>query len=211
MEIFKQIAENVEKGDAETVKSQVDKALADNIEPSEILNNGLVTGMSSIGEKFKNNEVYIPEVLIAARAMKAGLEIIKPLLAETKTESKGKIAVGTVKGDLHDIGKNIVCIMLEGAGYDVVDLGIDVPKEKFIETVEKENINVLGLSSLLTTTMTYMNEVIDAFKQAELKDKVKIVIGGAPVTQDYADEVGADGYAPDAASAVDVIKKLLPN
>ena len=211
MDLFQEIADNVEKGDANAVKSLVDKAVADKTAPGDILNNGLVAGMGTIGEKFKNNEVFIPEVLIAARAMKAGLEIIKPLLAEVKTESKGKIAIGTVKGDLHDIGKNIVCIMLEGAGYDVVDIGIDISKEKFLETVEKENVDIIGLSSLLTTTMTYMKEIIDTVNQSGLKDKVKIIIGGAPVTQDYAGQIGADGYAPDAATAVDVVKQLLRN
>ncbi len=209
MDIFQEIIEKIEKGDANAVKSLVEKAVADNITANDILNNGLVKGMNNIGAKFKNNEVYIPEVLIAARAMKAGLEIIKPLLAEAKTESKGKIAIGTIKGDLHDIGKNIVCIMLEGAGFDVIDLGIDVPKEKFIEVVENGSADILGLSALLTTTMPSMKEVVDAVGQSGLKDKVKVMIGGAPITQAYADEINADGYAPDAATAVDVVKQLL--
>ena len=209
MDIFQEIIEKIEKGDANAVKSLVEKAVADNITANDILNNGLVKGMNNIGAKFKNNEVYIPEVLIAARAMKAGLEIIKPLLAEAKTESKGKIAIGTIKGDLHDIGKNIVCIMLEGAGYDVIDLGIDVPKEKFIEAAENGSADILGLSALLTTTMPYMKEIVDAMDQSGLKDKVKVIIGGAPITQAYADEISADGYAADAATAVDVVKRLL--
>lgn len=211
MDTFQEIIKKIEKGDANAIKSLVEKAVADNITANDILNNGLVKGMSNIGEKFKNNEVYIPEVLIAARAMKAGLDIIKPLLAEAKTESKGKIAIGTIKGDLHDIGKNIVCIMLEGAGYDVIDLGIDLPKEKFIEAVQKDGVDILGLSALLTTTMSYMKEIIDAVDQSGLKDKVKVIIGGAPITQAYADEINADGYAPDAATAVDVVKQLLQN
>ncbi len=209
MDIFQEIIEKIEKGDANAVKSLVEKAVADNITANDILNNGLVKGMNNIGAKFKNNEVYIPEVLIAARAMKAGLEIIKPLLAEAKTESKGKIAIGTIKGDLHDIGKNIVCIMLEGAGYDVIDLGIDVPKEKFIEAAENGSADILGLSALLTTTMPYMKEIVDAMDQSGLKDKVKVIIGGAPITQAYGDEISADGYAADAATAVDVVKRLL--
>ncbi len=209
MDIFQEIIGKIEKGDASAVKSLVEKAVADNITANDILNNGLVIGMNNIGEKFKNNEVYIPEVLIAARAMKAGLDIIKPLLVEEKTESKGKIAIGTVKGDLHDIGKNIVCIMLEGAGFDVIDLGIDIPKEKFIEAIQNDGVDILGLSALLTTTISYMKEVIDAVDQAGLKDKVKVMIGGAPITQAYADEINADGYASDAATAVDVVKQLL--
>ncbi len=209
MEVLQQIAEKVEAGDADSVKSLTEKAVSDNIPAGDILSNALVKAMLSIGTKFKNNEVYIPEVLIAARAMKAGMAIIKPLLSEAEIKSEGKVLVGTVKGDLHDIGKNIVCIMLEGAGFEVVDLGIDVTKEKFLEAIEKEKVDVVGLSALLTTTMTYMKEVADAIHESDLKDKVKVIIGGAPITQEYANEIGADGYAADAATAIDVIKQLL--
>jgi len=206
---LEQIAEKVEAGDADSVESLTEQAVNDKIPAGEILSDGLIKGMLSIGVKFKNNEVYIPEVLIAARAMKAGMEIIKPLLGEADIKSEGKVVLGTVKGDLHDIGKNIVSIMLEGAGFEVVDLGIDVPKEKFLEAAEKENADIVAISALLTTTMTYMKEVTEVIKGSGIKDKVKVIVGGAPITQEYANEIGADGYAADAATAVDVVKQLL--
>jgi 5-methyltetrahydrofolate--homocysteine methyltransferase len=207
--ILEDIALSVEKGDEASVGELTQKAVSEGISASDILDNGLVAGMNVVGEKFKNNEVFIPEVLVSARAMKAGMRIVRPLLAEANIESKGTIVVGTVKGDLHDIGKNIVGMLLEGAGYQVVDLGTDVTTEQFMEIVEKEGANVIGMSALLTTTMTYMKEVIQAVEGAGLKDKVKVIIGGAPITQSYADEISADGYAPDAASAVDLVKGLL--
>ena len=209
MEILKEMAVELEKGSAPAVKELTEKAVAQGIPAQEILNNGLLPGMESVGVKFKNNEIFIPEVLIAARAMKAGMEIIRPLLTEAKVKAKGKFMIGTVKGDLHDIGKNIVCMMMEGAGFDIVDLGTNVAKEKFVESVDKEKPDVLGMSALLTTTMVYMKEVMKAMEDAKVKDKVKVMIGGAPITQSYADEIGADGYAPDAASAVDLVKNLL--
>jgi 5-methyltetrahydrofolate--homocysteine methyltransferase len=207
--ILEDIALGVEKGDEASVGELTQKAVSEGISASDILDNALVAGMNVVGEKFKNNEVFIPEVLVSARAMKAGMGIVRPLLAEANIESKGIIVVGTVKGDLHDIGKNIVGMLLEGAGYQVVDLGTDVTVEQFMEVVDKEGANVIGMSALLTTTMTYMKEVIQAVEGAGLKDKVKIIIGGAPITQSYADEISADGYAPDAASAVDLVKGLL--
>ena len=209
MDILEEIAIGVEKGDSSSVQALTDKALTQNISVGEILNNGLVAGMDVIGEKFKNNEVFIPEVLISAKAMKAGMELIKPLLAKANVESKGKVVIGTVKGDLHDIGKRIVAMLLEGAGFEVTDLGVDVSKEKFLEFVEKERADILGMSALLTTTMTYMKEVIEAVENANLKQDVRVIIGGAPVTHSYAEEIKADGYAPDAASAVDLVKDLL--
>lgn len=209
MEIFEEIALGVEKGDARSVHSITEKALAQNIPAEDILNQGLVSGMSVISEKFKNNEVFIPEVLVSAKAMKAGMELLKPLLAQANLESEGKVVIGTVKGDLHDIGKNIVAMLLEGAGFEVTDLGADVPKEKFLEFAEKENADILGMSALLTTTMTYMREVIEALENADMKSKVKVIIGGAPITRSFADQINADGYAPDAASAVDLAKGLL--
>jgi 5-methyltetrahydrofolate--homocysteine methyltransferase len=209
MAIYEQIAEEVVKGQAPTVKEFVQQALSQNISAEDILNNGLVAGMNVVSEKFKNNEFFIPEVLVSARAMHAGLDILKPLLAEANVKAKGKVVIGTVKGDLHDIGKNIVGMMLQGAGYEIVDLGADVPKEKFIEFTQKEDVQVVGMSALLTTTMIYMKEVVQALKDAGLKDRVKVIIGGAPVTQAYADQIGADGYAPDAASAVDLTKSIL--
>jgi len=207
--IFEDIALGVEKGDDALVGELTQKAVSEGIAATKILDNGLVAGMDVVGEKFKNNEVFIPEVLVSARAMKAGMNIVRPLLAEANVASKGTIVVGTVKGDLHDIGKNIVGMLLEGAGYQVVDLGTDVTREQFMEVVEKQSAGVIGMSALLTTTMTYMKDVIQAVDDAGLRDKVKVIIGGAPITQSYADEIKADGYAPDAASAVDLVKGLL--
>jgi 5-methyltetrahydrofolate--homocysteine methyltransferase len=209
VDILEEIAIGVEKGDSNSVHALTEKALTQNISVGEILNNGLVAGMDVIGEKFKNNEVFIPEVLISAKAMKAGMELIKPLLAKANVESKGKVVIGTVKGDLHDIGKRIVAMLLEGAGFEVTDLGVDVSKEKFLEFVEKERADILGMSALLTTTMTYMKEVIEAVENANLKQDVRVIIGGAPITHSYAEEIKADGYAPDAASAIDLVKDLL--
>jgi 5-methyltetrahydrofolate--homocysteine methyltransferase len=209
MDIYAQIADEIVKGQAEAVRELVDRALSENMTAEDILNNGLVAGMNVVSEKFKNNEFFIPEVLVSARAMTAGLDILNPLLAEANVKAKGKVVIGTVKGDLHDIGKNIVGMMLQGAGYEIVDLGADVPKEKFIEFTRNEEANMVGMSALLTTTMIYMQEVIQGLKDAGLRDKVKVIIGGAPVTQAYADQIGADGYAPDAASAIDLAKDLL--
>lgn len=207
--IFSEIAERLVKGDAPVVKALAEKALGQNIPAVKILNDGLVSGMNVVGEKFKNNEFFIPEVLIAARAMKAGMEIIKPLLVEAKVKSRGKVIMGTVKGDLHDIGKNIVSMMLEGAGFEIVNLGADMTIEKITAQMEKDQPDVLGMSALLTTTMVYMGEVIEALEKTGTRDRVKVIIGGAPITQIYADEIRADGYAPDAASAVDLVKGLL--
>ena len=209
MAILEDIAIGVEKGDEAVVGDLTQKAIKKGIAAADILDKGLIAGMNVVGEKFKNNEVFIPEVLVSARAMKAGMQKIKPLLAEANIKSRGKIVVGTVKGDLHDIGKNIVGMLLEGAGFEVTDLGTDVTKEEFMEVVKKEGVDIIGMSALLTTTMTYMKEVIQAVNDAKLKGKVKVIIGGAPITQSYADEIKADGYAPDAASAVDLVKGLL--
>lgn len=197
---------NGKKEDAEQITKQ---ALDEGLSPAEVLNEGLIKGMSVVGEKFKNNEFYVPEVLIAARAMKSAMEILRPLLTESGVEPVGKVAIGTVKGDLHDIGKNLVAMMLEGGGFQVIDLGIDVGPEKFIQAVADHEVDIVAMSALLTTTMPSMKVTIDALKEAGLRDKVKILIGGAPVTQAYADEIGADGYARDAASAVDKAKELL--
>lgn len=196
------------KGKANDVKTLVQQALNENIGAADILNNGLLGGMSIIGARFKKNEVYVPEVLIAARAMKAGMEVLKPALAAAKVEPRGVVVIGTVKGDLHDIGKNLVGMMLEGGGFKVVDAGINVEASKFIEVARASNATLIGASALLTTTMTNMKEVVDALKQSDLAGKVKLMIGGAPVTQAFCDEIGADGYAADAASAADLAKKL---
>ena len=206
MSILQEIAENLMKGKANDVKALVEKALGEGSAPGDVLNDGLLAGMSVIGERFKKNEVYVPEVLIAARAMKAGMEILQPQLAAAGVEPIGVAVVGTVKGDLHDIGKNLVCMMLEGAGFKVVDAGIDCDPEKFVEAARENNAAVIGVSALLTTTMTNMKAVVDAVKASDLS--AKVMIGGAPVTQAFCDEIGADGYAPDAASAADLAKTL---
>jgi 5-methyltetrahydrofolate--homocysteine methyltransferase len=209
MKILKDITANVEKGDSAAVKELTKTALSQKIAAEEILNDGLVKGMEVIGIKFKKNEIFIPEVLIATRAMKAGMDIIRPYFTEEKNKSKGKIVMGTVKGDLHDIGKKIVCMILESEGFEVVDIGIDVPKEKFLTSIKKENPDIIGMSALLTTTMVYMREVIEAVEKAKLKQNIKIIIGGAPITQSFADELKVDGYAPDGVSAVELVKNLL--
>ncbi|HOA98623.1 corrinoid protein [Candidatus Sordicultor fermentans] len=208
-EILDQIAKELFAGNAKAVAELTQKALSEGFSPQEILNEGMIKGMNEVGVKFKANEIYVPEVLIAARAMKAGMEILKPKLAETGVEPVGKMIIGTVKGDLHDIGKNLVAMMMEGAGFEVIDLGIDVPAEKFIQAIEEYQPQLVGMSALLTTTMIQIRENIKAFQEASIRDQVKVMIGGAPVTQKFADEVGADGYAPDAASAVDKAKELL--
>ncbi len=189
---------------------ELTKKLVDAGVPAKrILDEGLIAGMSVVGEKFKNGEYFVPEVLVAARAMKAAMEILRPLLAVSDVEPIGTVVIGTVRGDLHDIGKNLVAMMLEGAGFKVFDLGVDVPAEKFIEAVREHNADIIGMSALLTTTMTYMPEVIKALEAEGIRNKVKVIVGGAPVTQEWADQIGADGYAPDAASAVDKCKELL--
>jgi len=203
------ISEALQKGDASTVEKLVRLSLAEGLTPKEILEKGLIQGMDIIGEKFKKNEVYVPEVLIAARAMHAGMDVLKPKLTETGVKNIGKVIIGTVKGDLHDIGKNLVKMMLEGAGFEVIDLGVDVGEEKFIEAIKEQKPNIVGMSALLTTTMINMPKVINAIKNAGLREKVKIMIGGAPITKNYAEQIGADGYSPDAASAVTDAKKLI--
>jgi 5-methyltetrahydrofolate--homocysteine methyltransferase len=209
MEILTEISKNLELGDSTAVKELLRKALSMNIAPESILNYGLIKGMEAVGNKFKKNEIFIPEVLIASRAMKSAMAVIKPYMSEVGEHIFGKIVLGTVKGDLHDIGKMVVSIALEREDYDIIDLGIDVSKETFLETVQKENPDILGMSALLTTTMSYMRDVIDSIKSAHLKKDVKIIIGGAPITQSFADEIGADGYAPEAESAVTLVKTLL--
>ena len=206
---YQDLANSIIRGDNIASKEIAEKLVADGVSATEILNNGLMPGMNVVGKKFKANEMYIPEVLIAARAMHAAMDIIKPLLSETGEEGKGSIAIGTVQGDLHDIGKNLVGMMLAGGGYDVVDLGVDIPAEKYIETIKENKIKVIGLSALLTTTMPGMKEIIDALKADSETSDTKVMVGGAPLTQEYADSIGADGYAPDASSAVDLADKLM--
>ncbi len=206
---FQGIADAVINGDRDTVAKLTQEAIDEGTDIEAIINDGLVAGMTVVGERFKNNEFYVPEVLIAARAMHGGMDLVKPLLADSDVKSKGKVVIGTVKGDLHDIGKNLVAMMLEGGGYDVVDLEVDVAPETFVKTAAEQDCNIIALSALLTTTMPGMKDTVDAVKEAGLGGKVKVIIGGAPVTQNYADEIGADGYAPDAASAVDLVTQLL--
>jgi 5-methyltetrahydrofolate--homocysteine methyltransferase len=200
--------EALSKGSMEEVTDLTQKALKAGDSADKILKEGLIIAMDRIGVLFKNNEIYIPEVLIAARAMHAGLAVLKPILAKSNTPSAAKIVIGTVKGDLHDIGKNLVGMMLEGAGFEVVDMGIDVPAEKFVQAAKENGAKVIGMSALLTTTMMQMKSTVEMLAKAGLKG-VKIVVGGAPVTAEFAKQIGADGYAPDAASAVGKVKELL--
>lgn len=204
-----EISETLQRGNAGKVEELVRQALKEEVVPKDILENGLIKGMNTIGVKFKNNEVYVPEVLIAARAMHAGMDVLKPKLAETGVKNIGKVVIGTVKGDLHDIGKNLVKMMLEGAGFEVIDLGVDVSAEKFVSAVKEYHPDILGMSALLTTTMINMTEVIQSLQSAELRERVKVMIGGAPITQNYAEQIGADGYSPDAASAAEDAKKFV--
>jgi 5-methyltetrahydrofolate--homocysteine methyltransferase len=209
MTIFEKISDEVQKGNWETVEELVKEVLSPGVSAEKILNEGLVEGMNIVSEKFKNNECFIPEVLVSAKAMTVGLEILKPRLAETNVKSRGKVVIGTIQGDLHDIGKNIVAMLLQGAGFEVVDLGADVPIEKFVESAKNEKADIVGISALLITTMVNMKAVIEGLKDAGLRGNVKVIVGGAPVTRDYANRIEADGYAPDAASGVDVAKSLL--
>jgi len=206
---YQDLADSIIKGDNVKSKDITQKLVSKGVVALEILNNGLMPGMDVVGKKFKANEFYIPEVLIAARAMHAAMDIIKPLLSKSGAEMKGKVIIGTVQGDLHDIGKNLVGMMLEGGGYTVIDLGVDVPADKFAEEIKKNGTKLIGLSALLTTTMTGMKEVIDTLKADKDTADVKVMVGGAPLTQEYADSIGAAGYAPDASSAVDLAGDLL--
>lgn len=209
MELLEQISENLQKGQAKKVAEFTQQALDEGKTPKDILLNGLLAGMSIIGKKFKNNEVYVPEVLIAARAMHAGMNVLKPILSKSGVEPVGKVLLGTVKGDLHDIGKNLVRMMLEGAGFEVVDIGVDVPEATFVEKLKEVKPDILAMSALLTTTMPQMKVVIDAVKEAGLRDGLIIMVGGAPVTADFAKEIGADAYSKDAAEAAERAKELV--
>jgi len=200
------ISEALQKGKADEVKTLVTQAIEENVDVKKVLEEGLIAGMDIIGGRFKRNEIYIPEVLIAARAMHAGMSILEPLLIKSGIKMIGKVAIGTVKGDLHDIGKNLVAMMYKGAGFDVQDLGVDVPAEKYVEAAG-DGADIVGCSALLTTTMVQMKNIIESLK--EKGTTAKIIIGGAPVTQNYCDEIGADGYAADAATAVEVGKSLI--
>jgi 5-methyltetrahydrofolate--homocysteine methyltransferase len=204
---LKALAEAVIRGDQTTAVNVTKAALKDKMAPKQILDQGLIAGMDVVGARFKNNEIYIPEVLIAARAMKMAMEVLEPELARAGVKPIGKFMVGTVQGDLHDIGKNLVAMMMKGAGFEVIDLGVDVSPDKFAAEAKAKGVNLIGMSALLTTTMPGMEKTIKALKQAGVT--AKVMVGGAPVTQSFADKIGANGYAPDAASAVDTAKKLV--
>ena len=204
---LKALADAVIKGDQATAVELTKTAVQEKLRPESILNEGLIAAMDVVGKRFSKNEIYIPEMLIAARAMKSAIEILKPELIKAGVEPIAKFLVGTVQGDLHDIGKNLVAMMLKGAGFEVIDLGVDVSAEKFVEQAKAENVQLIGMSALLTTTMPGMEKTLKALKDAGVS--AKIMIGGAPITQGYADKIGASGYAANAASAVDVAKSLI--
>jgi 5-methyltetrahydrofolate--homocysteine methyltransferase len=205
---FAQLFENVITGDQASVKMLVKQHLEQGDDPQDILNDGLIVAMAEVGNRFESGDFYVPEMLVSARAMQGGLEILKPLLVQQGVKSTGRTIIGTVKGDLHDIGKNLVAMMLEGAGFEIIDLGTDVSPEKFVEEVQKQQPNLIAMSALLTTTMPNMKVTIDALVQAGLRDNVKVIVGGAPVTQEYATKIGADGYGVDASRAVNLAKSL---
>ena len=205
----KDISEALIRGQAPLVKELVQACVENGLAPQDILNKGLIAGMNVIGQRFKKDEIFLPEVMIAARAMHAGLDILDPILSKGNIQPRGKIVLGTVRGDLHDIGKNLVSMMFRGAGFKVIDLGIDVPDENFVNAVKENQPDILGLSALLTMTLPMMKTTIETVEDAGLKDEVAIMVGGAPVTQGFADQIGAHGYAPDAATAVDKALELM--
>lgn len=210
MSKVQEIAAAVEAGKAKVIGGLVEEAIKDGCDPLEILNVGMIDAMGVVGEKFRNNEIFVPEMLVAARAMKKGVEVLKPHLAGDNSATVGKYIIGTVAGDLHDIGKNLVAMMIESAGFEVIDLGVDVPAEKFVEAIKANpDCKVVGLSALLTTTMPAMKDTVAAIIDAGLKAQVKIMVGGAPITQEFADEIGADAYTADAASAAQKAKELV--
>ncbi len=197
------------EGDSDTLLASVEAGLNEGLAPEEILNQGLIAAMTDVGDRYERGEFYVPEMLIAARTMQSGLKLLKPHLIESGVESSARVVIGTVSGDLHEIGKNLVAMMLEGAGYEVTDLGNDVPPEKFADAAREYDADIIGMSALLTTTMPYMQDVIKALEDVGLRDKVKVIIGGAPITQDFADQIGADGFGADASAAVRLVKALL--
>ena len=208
MELFNQISTALQMGKAKDVKALVQQAIDEGALPQDILSKGLMVGMNSIGEKFKNNEVFVPEVLVAARAMNQGAALLKPLLAAQGIEATGRVCIGTVQGDMHDIGKNLVKMMLEGKGLEVIDLGVDIAPETFVQTAIEQDCRIICCSALLTTTMGVMADVVKAAEAAHIRDRVKIMIGGAPVTESFCQKIGADAYAPDAATAAETAVAL---
>jgi corrinoid protein of di/trimethylamine methyltransferase len=203
------ISEALQKGKANEVKQMVQAAIDEGVTARQVLEEGMMAGMDVIGRKFKNNEIYVPEVLIAARAMNSGIEILRPLLISEKVKPRGTVVIGTVKGDLHDIGKNLVKMMMEGKGFNVIDLGTDVSVDAFVAAANEHQADIIACSALLTTTMTEMKKVVEAMDQAGVHERVKIMIGGAPVTQQYCESIGADAYTPDAASAAEKAAELV--
>ncbi len=209
MPSLKEIAEGVIKGNEKLVKEKVQVLIDEGIEPLEIINQGLMAGMNVVGERFKNGDMFVPEVMMAARAMSTGIGLVKPLINDSDMLSVGKVVIGTVKGDLHDIGKNLVAMMVESAGFEVVNVGIDISSEKFAQAIREHSPDILGMSAMLTTTMMQMKETIEHLKSEGLRDKVKVIIGGAPVTKQFAEEIGADGYSVDASAAAELCKYLI--
>jgi len=209
MDYKETIFEGILKGQMEDVTEAVEAALAEGFKAGELLYDAMIPAMAEVGRLFEANEYYVPEMLISARAMKAGLALLRPELVKEDIEPQGKVILGTVKGDLHDIGKNLVSIMVEGAGFEVIDLGVDVTPDDFVKAAQENEADVIGLSALLTTTMPSMQGTVEALQEAGMRDRVKVIIGGAPVTQKYADEIGADGYGRDAAAAANLVKSLL--
>ncbi|MCC7447878.1 MAG: corrinoid protein [Anaerolineae bacterium] len=203
------ILEAVVNGDRKAAADGVQQALDAGIAPETILNQGLIDAMTEVGKRFQCGDYFVPEMLIAARAMKDGLAVLKPHMAQHTVKSAGKVAIGTVKGDLHDVGKNLVAMMLEGGGFEVKDLGVDVPPETFIEAIQRDNVDIIALSALITTTMTSMKQTIEALQAAGVRNQVKVIVGGAPVTEAFAHSIGADAYSPDASQAVSAAKALL--
>ena len=206
---YEKMSEKVIEGDQEGVKELTQDAIDEGVEPQEIISDGLINGMNVVGERFKAGDMFVPEVLMSAKAMKAGMELVNPLLTEGDREQSTTVVLGTVEGDLHDIGKNLVAMMLESGGMEVVNLGVDIEAGEFAEAVRENDADVLGMSALLTTTMMEMQDVIEILEEEGLRDDVKVLVGGAPVTQEFADDIGADGWAPDAASAKELAQKLI--
>jgi 5-methyltetrahydrofolate--homocysteine methyltransferase len=210
MELLNQISDSLQRGDDDRTAELTKQAMDQQVPPREILDNGLIAGMTIVGNKFKAHDIFLPDVLLAARAMYAGMELLKPLMIKEEIPTRGRVILGTVQGDLHDIGKNLVGIMLKGAGFDVIDLGNDVAAERFVEAAINEKAPIIGLSALLTTTMPVMKQVVDLVKQRGLSEKIRVVIGGAPVTEQYARDIGADAYGFDGVNAVDCVNNIMP-
>jgi|SRR5680860_394712 len=207
--IFEELTKSVIEGDEDRIHELTKQAIDNGKDPKEIIAKGLIAGMNVVGVRFKAGDMFVPEVLMCARAMKSGMELLKPLIMDTEMPSAGKVLVGTVKGDLHDIGKNLVAMMLESAGFTVINLGTDISSTEFIQAVKEHKPNILGLSALLTTTMLAMKDIIDLLKEEGIRDKIRVIIGGAPISQDFSDDIGADGFAPDAGSATELCQRLM--